>query len=484
MKMMNKIRGNRLYARLATVLLLLGCIQPALTQNSETKGAAPAVAASYLLQPGDEVSVSVRSVMGYDSITAIAPDGIIYLKGIGEIRAAGMTIRQLTEQITSILAKKLRRPNATVQLTKQAPPPPPNKITVVGSVIQPGPRDLVEGLRVAKAIELANGAARDADLAKVVIVRGLKRISVDLSKPEYLTDADRNVLLEEGDSVYVPAIPPKVTYTITVSGAVGTAGPVRTEEAVRLFKAIELAGGPNKEADLSRVTLRRSNLEAQVIDLSTTKRLSDPAVNVMLADGDSIEVPGRDLTVSIAGAVVSPGTYELKPGWSLNELITAAGKMTLLANTHDVKLHRAGEEPRSLDLNSLAKSGTVVALQSGDRVVIPEEPNQVLLSGAIDSPGFRSFKPGMKLSQFFQGNPDTAVALNSTKVDQSKAELLRGDQYFKFSLKKIRQDPKSKDNIELQGGDQIILRGKEPRTPSPFGYAISALGVLGNLFAF
>lgn len=476
-----KIRLSKRFCYFTSALLLASWLTPAFAQ----KPATPTVAPAYVLQPGDEVAVSVMPVTGFDAAGAIAPDGVLYLKTIGDIRAAGLTIPQLGELVQKTLEKKLRRPRVSISLTKLAPPLPPNKITVVGSVLTPGPRDLEPGLRAAKAIELAGGAAKDADLSKVVIIhKDLSRKEIDLGSPAKIGDEMQNVLLQEGDSVYVSAIPPKVVVNFTVAGAVTKPGPLQSDETPRVLKAIELAGGSLANADLTKVSVIRKNLKVEIVDLSTEDKKTDPALNVLLTDGDSVNVPSRNMTVSIDGAVVSPGTYELKPDWGVDDLILAAGKMTLLADTQRVELRRKGEMARILNLNERFKEGQPkVVLEPGDQLVVPEHVNRVLVGGVAGG-GYRTLVPGQTVSQFFR-NPDNALLLDSAKVDLGKTQLIRGDMpAVPIDLKKILRNPKDKRNVQLASGDWILLQGREPASTNPIAAYGGILGVLARFIAF
>src|SRR5205823_13349025 len=99
---------------------------------------------------------------------------------------------------------------------------PVPRVTVTGAVTKPGPVDLQEGLRVRKAVELAGGALKDADLTRVTIAHpDFTRTVVDLSREEKAADPERNRLLEDGDSVEVPL---KEKIKITVVGCVAKPG--------------------------------------------------------------------------------------------------------------------------------------------------------------------------------------------------------------------------------------------------------------------
>lgn len=460
----------------AAVLLAV----PALAQQPQ--------AAPYKLQPGDEIAVEVSPQKAFSSATVVLPDGVIFLKRVGKLRAAGKTLDGLAAEIKRLLEEDLKEPEVLVTLTKMAPPPPQNKITVVGAVTNPGARDLETGMRLAKALELAGGTTREADLRHVAVVRrDLSRLEIDLSLPEHLSDPKRNIELREGDSIYIPV---RERITVTVGGAVAKSGPLELDEAPRVYKAIELAGGVAQGADLSKVVIVHQDLTRTVIDLSTPARLSDPAHNRLVRDGDSIQVPLRYETgiVSIAGAVANPGSFELKPNMTLEQLIVAAGKLNTLANVENIQVQRMGKPTLTYNLIERQRQGMAepIFLEPGDAVLIPEHKNRVLLAGTVPMPGLRPVRPGETLHEFFTDpTSETAGALDTSRANLAKAEIIRsGQPSIRVNLREVLKNPKSKHNLALQSGDVIFIPGKEERRPSPLTQGFGLLGTLASLFRF
>src|SRR4051794_12786266 len=83
-----------------------GAQAPAAPPAAAPAGAtAKASAASYRLpeayrvQPGDEVAVAVQPVPDLGSTAAVSPDGTLYLKEVGPVQAAGVTVAELQERI-------------------------------------------------------------------------------------------------------------------------------------------------------------------------------------------------------------------------------------------------------------------------------------------------------------------------------------------------------------------------------------------------
>lgn len=395
----------------ALTLLLLGAAMPATpVAAAEEKPVAP-----YRLRAGDEVAVSVLPRKEFDSAGVILPDGMLYLRHVGGLKAEGLTLPELSKRIYEILNVKLVEPRVLATLTRSAP----------------------------------------------------------------LAEKDQKVL-----------------GSITIVGAVQQKGPLELKDGLRVRKAIDLAGGTTPDADLKQVLIVHNDLTQTIVDLSTVERLSDPAHNRVLKDGDSIEIRAlppmaavEPLTprVRISGQVVNPGQFDLKNGMTIEDLILAAGKLTPMAKLEEVQLQRNGGEVETIDLKARQNLGLKgkVLLQAGDEVFIPEHKDVVLLIGAITDPGPKALQPGQTVRQFFlDGKADVAAALNPATVNLKGAQLIRrGEEPVKLDLDVILKREKDPKNVTLRAGDVLFLPPKEQKRPGGILQALQGLGPLGLLFS-
>jgi polysaccharide export outer membrane protein len=168
-------------------------------------------------------------------------------------------------------------------------------VLVLGEVTKPGCFSLEQGSKVMDALSLAGGPTTNADLHSATIARlgaeGL--IPVDLGTILTSGDLAKNVPLQAGDTLYVPATSRKV-YVVGEVGH-GDAYPLRGRE--RVMDALMAAGGPTKEAEIAKASLirRRPDNQADITHIDLRKILTegDMKLNVPLQDGDVIYVPNR-----------------------------------------------------------------------------------------------------------------------------------------------------------------------------------------------
>jgi len=161
--------------------------------------------ANYQLAPGDALEISVWKEEGLQKENfLISPDGTIIFPLTGTIIAAGKTISELRDIITTRLADYISDPSVTVKLMNNQG----NAIFVIGKVNHPGQFFSGRRVDVLQAISLAGGLTVYANEDSISILRRIgKEIKVfpfdysDVIKGEGL---EQNILLEPGDTVTVP----------------------------------------------------------------------------------------------------------------------------------------------------------------------------------------------------------------------------------------------------------------------------------------
>lgn len=485
-------RDTRRTCSFLAVLLMGLAAAPALVSPAGAQmpaATAPPPSADYRLRPGDEVGFFVLPRKEFDCTGTVTPDGLLHLPNIGTVKAGGLTAAELAARVQTLLKSELRAPQVTATILRLSQPIQPPKVAVIGAVVTPGQVEITGQVRVRKAIELAGGAIKDADLSRVVLTRrNVQRTELDLSDPARVADPQANPTLEEGDTVMVPL---RARIEVTVVGAVEKPGALTDQEAdLRLRKAVELAGGATKEADLSRVAVVHRDLTRTIVDLSREENALNPAHNPVLRNGDSVEVPLLFVggVVSITGAVTKPGSFPLAPGWSLEDLIGAADKLTPLADFEQVVLRRRDAPERVVNLVAQQQLGVNgrIPLQPGDEVFVPEFAGKILLVAPIPNPGLRGFKPGQTLATFFtDGNPDVGAALDPTRADLKNIRLIRnGKKVLEVRLVDLpKVAARRGDLATLRNGDIIVIPGREPENGSRFNalFSLPFIGDIANL---
>tara|TARA_B110000971_G_C19997180_1_gene494941 strand:+ start:994 stop:1575 length:582 start_codon:yes stop_codon:yes gene_type:complete len=165
--------------------------------------AAPALEA-YLLNPGDQLMVSVWNEESLERTITVLPDGKISFPLVGHIAAAGETASILEDKITTKLDAFIADPEVNVTVTKTRG----NVSYVVGKVLKPGPIVMVQATTVMQALAMAGGLNEFASANSIKIIRSKGEqetlLKVRYSDLEKGSDLSSNHRLEAGDVIVVP----------------------------------------------------------------------------------------------------------------------------------------------------------------------------------------------------------------------------------------------------------------------------------------
>lgn len=260
---MSRTRGSVMIAALA--LALLGFVP----RN--------AGAADYVIGVEDVLQISVWMHPELERSVTVNTDGIIVFPPIGEIKAAGMTSKQLSEKLGDRLSTYLRQ-TATVTVTVSQFLS--HSVTVSGAVGRPGRygSDKVPGL--IDVLQQAGGASANADLSRVQVLRRengqLRTLPADVAKA--MQDGTEVGLptLQVGDVVVVPAAGPGGGVTADASAVLGEVqrpGLYAVGTGQDLWMLLGQAGGPTSRGDLASIQVMTQggpNSSVVTVDLDET----------------------------------------------------------------------------------------------------------------------------------------------------------------------------------------------------------------------
>src|SRR5579862_18445 len=122
---------------------------------------------SYRIQPGDQLDVSFYLSPELHQAQTVRPDGDVSMPIVGNVRAQGLTPRELEKSLDQLYSQELRDPKSTVRIDKS----PWQVVYVVGQVGKPGTVPLQPGMTAIQAIAASGGLTDAAGASKVVLIR-------------------------------------------------------------------------------------------------------------------------------------------------------------------------------------------------------------------------------------------------------------------------------------------------------------------------
>ena len=123
-----------------------------------------------ILSPGDVISVNFFYFPRLDSTQKIRPDGYISVVPIDDVKAAGLTTRDLDEKLTKLYAGRIENPELTVIVKEFAA----QKVYVGGEVRGEGIYYLEMNMTALEAIFRAGGTLNTGNLESIIIIRKKK----------------------------------------------------------------------------------------------------------------------------------------------------------------------------------------------------------------------------------------------------------------------------------------------------------------------
>lgn len=160
--------------------------------------------ASYKLNQGDLLQVSVWGEETLNKEVRVLPDGSITFPLAGRVEVVNVTAQEAEKRITEKLKTYLPDPQVTVVVTK----PEGNVAYVIGKVLKPGAVLLAGDTTVMQAISLAGGLDKFADGSTIKVLHGSGK-SQTVTRVNYSSiirgeSLESNVVLNAGDTVLVP----------------------------------------------------------------------------------------------------------------------------------------------------------------------------------------------------------------------------------------------------------------------------------------
>jgi len=413
----------------------------------------------YILGAGDRIKLDVFSVPEFSGEYVVLPNGAVNLPQVGMLMVQGYTTEQASKMVVARYNSILTRPVINFNVTATRP----MMIAIAGEVERPGAYSLSgggnggnnnnnnnggggsESMTLSRAIQIADGVTRSADLQRVQISRrrvgNMKDdlITVNLLQLIQSGDARQDIRLRDGDSILIPA------------------GNAIDSVQARQLMASNFAG--------------RNSRPIQVAVIGEVGRPGPHLLSLSVAAGAN----GNTASGAVGGGGVLIPT--------VTQAIQQAGGISQMADIRNVQVKRTTrsgvEQSIKVDFWDLLKSGNLaqdIPLQEGDRIEIPTvssineaeitalatttfSPDKmtVSVSGEVGQPGSLVLPPNTPLNQaiLMAGGFNRKSAKNSVTLIRlnSNGAVTKRDIPIDFS-----QSVSEANNPSLRNNDIVVVR--------------------------
>jgi polysaccharide export outer membrane protein len=175
----------------------------AATAPGATTAASSVDSSRYIIGPEDGLQVTVWKEPTLSGSFPVRPDGMISLTLLGDVRAAGLTPMQLSDDITQRLKKFIQEPSVSVVVTAVNS----QRVFLIGEVGHVGPVPLTAGMTPLQAIATGGGVTTFANVKHIYILRGqgAKQQKIPFNyKLALRGDSKQLISLMPGDTIVVP----------------------------------------------------------------------------------------------------------------------------------------------------------------------------------------------------------------------------------------------------------------------------------------
>lgn len=355
-----------------------------------------ATPADYVLGPGDMVYIDIWGDSEENMSATISPEGSIIISQIGPVYLNGLTVNEADAYLRDLFAQKYAGfSDGTSNVSLTLGDVRSIMVNVMGEVNVPGTYRMSPFSSVFSALYNASGVTDAGSLRNVQLMRnGKKVVTIDLYDYIFNGRQSKNVRLQEGDVIIVPAI----GNLVTVEGNVKRPMAYEMQPGETVNELMSYVGGFAGDAFTRQVVVSRISDEGNKVYNVDKSRFG----TFTFSDGDVVSVNKNndryDNRVVISGAIRLPGSYGIDNNVnSVKSLVKTADGLLDDAFRNRALLYRERDdmsrEVVSLDLAGIL-SGKVadVKLHRNDSIYIAvvneiEDFGTMTISGQVNYPG-------------------------------------------------------------------------------------------------
>lgn len=423
------------------------------------------VSQNYVMGPGDELQIQLSGQINESWSSTIDREGKLILPSVGSVTLWGYEYNEAKKIIKEAINREFSNVRIDISLGNLRGV----NVYVLGEVRKPGRYSMSAISDPLSAIFTAGGLRKSGSLRKIkYISKSGTRKQFDIY--ELLIEGKRlnPIQLESGDIIYIPPI----GDVVGVTGSVKRPAIYEITPEENISDLLNMAGGILPTGGTHRIQLERvKNGRKKIVEdfeIEDEDKFYSKLSGLSVKKGDLLEIfeisPIRHNNVEIKGNIEIPGTYELKHGMTVLDLISKAGgiKEGTYLKRAEILRYRGLEKPEIIEFNLnrllrgdstenyLLKEWDILQIFSSRDIM---EMDSVSVTGEVQNPGKYPLNPDMKLGDLiFIGNP--------LKTSYNMAELFRTIPGEGVKIEDINLNDSSFYDKKLMDNDQLIIRKK------------------------
>ncbi|MDC0615583.1 SLBB domain-containing protein, partial [Schleiferiaceae bacterium] len=404
---------------------------------------------SYILGPGDVVTVSIFGKSQADLQFTIKPDGFIEPANLPKIYLKGISLGQAREVVRRRLQNFYQFDKGQFALTLTTART--LTIQITGAVAQPGTYTLSAYNTAFNALIAAGGPSKLGTVRNIQVINGGKVKELDVYEYLFNPQKQSDYYLQNNDILYVPFI----GDLVEVKGSVKQVGVFEMKEKETFSELLEYTGGYLSDALRDEIQLVRKNKDGSFVKEYSGAELA----KLTFEDGDKViiatQTSDKKDYVEVNGWVDYPGIYGIRDYPTVKEVLMKVGVR------EETRMDVAYLTRTNLDgTRSLIRFNPAAELEGADAPLPLQPEDQILLfnvrdftdkatvaiEGAVRQPGafaldenanvayLIDLAKGLKedakldLAYLFRENPDGTTEIETLNLE----DILSGAAFFEL----------------------------------------------------
>ena len=324
------------------------------------------VPTGYILGPGDELEIQVFGKDAMSINVVVGREGKVVLPRIGPISVLNLPFEEAKSVIQGRIEQSLLGSQAYVTLSRLRQ----IVITVSGEARSPGTYNVSSLTTLSQALYIVGGISSIGSYRDVQVLREGEVVAhFDLYDLLLNGDSGDDAKLQHGDMIYVPI----AERLVVVTGQVRRPAIYEMLSNENYTDLVEYAGGYKSGAYPAQTTVQRfdKNLGTPVVISINNEEIG----SFRFEDGDLVSIPSGAKQIAnpltIRGAVVRPGVYEVREGNRISSFINSIERDLLPSTDLSIGLLVRRRDAR-LNIE-------VIPFDVGAAIVDPTGPNNLLV---------------------------------------------------------------------------------------------------------
>lgn len=330
----------------------------------------------YLIGPGDELLLDLWGGVEANLRLRVSRGGSITIPRVGTVSVAGVRFSEVSRLLRQRVGKSFRQFDLSVSMGELRS----MRVHVTGYVVRPGTHVLPSLASLTQALAAAGGPTAIGSYRQMQLRRGGAVVeNVDLYDMLLRGQWASDKRLQPGDVIHVPAVGTQVGLI----GSVNQPGvfELRAEESIE--DLIRLGGGLAPVANRDRAVIHAMGQADPVRELNLdrdarAKLRSGDVLRVHSLATLARPSLSKTRRVRVEGEVLRPGDYLLNAGATLRDALQAAGGLSPEAFVFGTALHREAVRLQQIEsydrtLRELETEFTRAAVTRKERVGPPSE---------------------------------------------------------------------------------------------------------------